>query len=97
MWMHLAKSNIVSSRPMCLLQLVLIPDGESDAIATFYSGRNENAPLLGAFRTGKLNTRHIPFDCGIQLENGLYVELGVGAQGVLVVWERGHGPDDVHE
>ncbi len=87
MWVHLAKSGIVTDRPLCLCQLVLIPDGTTDAIATFYDGRNENAPLLGAFRTGKLNTRHIPFGRGIQLENGLYVEMGAGAQGVIVVWE----------
>lgn len=87
MWMHTAKTTIVSERPICLRQLILIPDGAADAIATFYDGLNENAPLLGAFRTGKLNTRHIPFNKGIRLENGLYVVLGAGASGVVVVWD----------
>lgn len=86
MWTHISKSSIISERPLCLCQLILIPDGTSDAIATFYDGRNDQAPLLGAFRTGKLNTRHIPFDHGIHLENGLYVKMGLGAQGVVVVW-----------
>ncbi len=87
MWAHLSKSSIVSERIISLRQLILIPDGTTDAIATFYDGRNENAPLLGAFRTGKLNTRNIPFHEGLRLENGLYVELGAGAQGVVVVWD----------
>ncbi len=87
MWVHLAKSNIVSERPISLRQVILVPDGESDAIATFYSGRNENAPLLGAFRTGKANTRSITFEKGIQLENGMFVEFGTGAQGVVVIWD----------
>jgi len=88
MWVHLEKDTLVTERPMLLRQLILIPDGGGVATATFHDGRNANAPHLGIFRTGAQNTRHIPFNKGVRLENGLFVDVGANVEGVIVVWDE---------
>ncbi len=87
MWIHLYKDSLVTARPMLLRQLILIPDGTGVADATFYDGRNANAPHLGIFRTAAQNTRHIPFGKGIRMENGLFVAIGDNVEGVVVIWD----------
>lgn len=87
MWVHVHKDTLITERPMLLRQLVLIPDGSGVAFATFYDGRNANAPHLGIFRTAQQNTRSITFNKGIRMENGLYVEVSGDVEGVIIIWD----------
>ena len=77
----------VVSGPLRLLAVTLVATSAGAADCTLYHGRGTDGVKLAVLRTGASTSRNLPLPRGVDLDQGLYVDVGSNVEGVVVVWE----------
>ena len=81
------QDGLVAEGPLRLRSVTLVATTAGAADVTLYHGRGTDGRVLAVMRTGASTSRNLPLSGGVELPQGLYVDVGSNVEGVAVVWE----------
>jgi len=82
------KSKVAFLGGLKLLRADLVASEAGAAKASLHMGTTKEAPALALLSAPAANVSSVVFHPGVEITEGLWVELGANAVGVLLVWEE---------
>ncbi len=89
-WITSAVATQVCTAPVTISGIIVTPGSGVVGDVTLYDGESTGDPKILSIRTGSGETKVISFVEGLLTKKGLYLDVGLNVEGVLIqfIWGK---------